>query len=332
MWDPKPSNKHPVIALNMYRITKDRMHQIGQSWLKHGIFALEHDACNLGCRPTNQGNRLGPGCSDPYGAAMNRGPDLGSRSEVNPVTGHFDGPTANDHRQHAHRHQFEHSLQISPSDLLDPEAEFVIEGHYVTADDAIAGNALNNVSHRKLRLVTDFRGQPIFVEAGDTVRLRPAITAWPGATFVDIDSVEAKIDGKELKARFTVAAKVTRTASGVYRYEYAIYNLNSARGVHSFAVPAGRAMIAAIGMSTVLSHGEPWSNDKWDAKVENGRVTWSTKTYAEDRNANAIRWGTTYNFWFEASTAPVEGEVFLGKFLPGEGPDRIAGKVLAPSQ
>ena len=37
--------------------------------------------------------------------------------------------------------------------------------------------------------------------------------------------------------------------------------------------------------------------------------TWSTQTYDQNENANALRWGTMYNFWFDADAPPVaEGE------------------------
>jgi len=59
------TNEHPVIAQNMYRIKDGRFTQIGQSWLKHGFFALSQELCNSGCI-NGGGSHLGVNCSDPY--------------------------------------------------------------------------------------------------------------------------------------------------------------------------------------------------------------------------------------------------------------------------
>jgi hypothetical protein len=115
-----------------------------------------------------------------------------------------------------------------------------------------------------------------------------------------------------------------------FRYEYAVYNMNSERGVGSFSVPVGMSPVTNIGMSSVLSHGEPWSNDPWQSKVENGRLTFATKTFQESENANAIRWGTTYNFWFETDSPPAQMDAQLGRFKPGNGPAVVTLKVQGP--
>ena len=46
-------------------------------------------------------------------------------------------------------------------------------------------------------------------------------------------------------------------------------------------------------------------------------VSWSTVPYSTNVNANAIRWGTTYNFRFDADQPPVAGTMTLGLFRPG---------------
>jgi hypothetical protein len=46
-------------------------------------------------------------------------------------------------------------------------------------------------------------------------------------------------------------------------------------------------------------------------------VEWhSPQTFADNANSNALRWGTMYNFWFEANTPPTTGAITLGLFKP----------------
>ena len=61
------NNQHPTIAQALYRIKDGRIEQLGQSWLKHGFFALQQTLCCPSCNAANS-SELGVGCSDPYSA------------------------------------------------------------------------------------------------------------------------------------------------------------------------------------------------------------------------------------------------------------------------
>ena len=93
-WFALPSNDHPFIPQNVYRMSggatnNDRFEQIGQSWGKHAFTAASSDGCNFGCNGVG-GEHLGSGCSDAYGAGLNGFQDrIGSRAWVNPFTGSF---------------------------------------------------------------------------------------------------------------------------------------------------------------------------------------------------------------------------------------------------
>src|SRR5204862_906169 len=76
-WFQLPNTDHPVIPQNLYRMSggadnTERFEQIGQSWLKHALFALEDTVCST-CLTNNcqTGSHLCPGCSDPYSANLN---------------------------------------------------------------------------------------------------------------------------------------------------------------------------------------------------------------------------------------------------------------------
>jgi hypothetical protein len=137
------------------------------------------------------------------------------------------------------------------------------------------------------------------------------------------------VNGRALNARIILAGKVEKTSANTYRYEYALYNMNSVRGIRAFSVPIGNASVSA-GMSGVGAYGERWSNAPWAGRVAEGRITWSVPNYETDPNANAIRWGTTYNFWFETTVPPADAQVTIEKFAPGEGVSSLAGELPAP--
>ena len=46
-------------------------------------------------------------------------------------------------------------------------------------------------------------------------------------------------------------------------------------------------------------------------------MTWSSETFAQNPNANAIRWGTLYNFRFDSNRPPQTMNATLGFFKTG---------------
>ncbi|HMS18910.1 MAG TPA: hypothetical protein PKA37_18875, partial [Planctomycetota bacterium] len=50
--------------------------------------------------------------------------------------------------------------------------------------------------------------------------------------------------------------------------------------------------------------GELPNNNPWAAATASNGVTWTVdQTFASNPNSNALRWGTAYSFWFDASSA-----------------------------
>ena len=146
------TNQHPVIGQNMYRLKDGRLEQIGQSWLKHGFTALTENICGCGCNGQG-GSVLGVGCSDPYCCGLNgQQSGLGPRSEVNAHTGIFNYPFTHGDQGSTGDSTYKR-LQVAISDL-DPAQDgggtYFVEGHYVTQDDAAAGNQDNNASYRQV--------------------------------------------------------------------------------------------------------------------------------------------------------------------------------------
>lgn len=328
-WSALPSNEHPVIGLSLYRLSDGRLVQLAQSWLKHGIFALEQDICNLGCQPTDANNLLGPGCSDPYGATMNRGPKLGSRSQIDPVTGAYDGPKVKADLDKITGGGWERSIQAKLADVTVGTAEYFVEGQYITSDDSLAGNGLNNVSHRKFAVI-ERDGRIFFAGTGDTVREKPAILAWPDAKTEVIDTAEASVDGRDLLARIIVASKASNIAENKYRYDYAVYNMNSGRGIGSLTVPIGSANIEMPGFSAPAVFDDGWSTESWKVTTADGNLIWSTSLPHQDNPGNPVRWGSMYSFWFESDAEPHEVSASAKKHRDGFGPTDVQFTVVAP--
>jgi hypothetical protein len=334
-WQEFPSVKHPVISLNLYRLADGRMEQIARSWVKHGFFATNRNACAgitgmlRQCPPaTPGGNQLIPGCSDLYASDLNADPDnLGPRSKINPTTGNFDS-TAKDLTGFPSSHPAERIMLVDQADLQRPGARFFLEAHYITADDAAAGNARNNTTYKEVK-PTLLGGVWTLQNASEDIRRQPAITAW-AQDGAKISEKETSESGRA-KAFIFVASKSTALQGGTFRYDYAVYNMNSDLAIQSFSVPVGRTPPLNIENKEVESHGDIWSNDRWQHKVQDGRVTWSTRKFTDHQNANAIRWGTTYNFWLESGSAPLNAQATITLFKPTARPT-LSMDITAPAK
>jgi hypothetical protein len=337
-WFQNPTNDHPVIPQNLYRMSggatnDDRFEQIGQSSVKHAFTALTQNICNLGCNGVG-GSRLGSGCSDPYSASLNSGPSLGSRAWINPFTGFYprnDSATPNNsHTGHSHTGT-SHRVLTEINDLnttMNQGATYYAEGQYVTPHEdawcqANPGqcNMNNNVSYRQYTV--SGTGSPFsFSPAAATVRAKPAIEAWTGATSVTINPDPGN-DGIG-----TVAYKVTNPSPGVWHYEYAVYNQNMDRAIQSFTVPVGNGVV----LSNVGFHAPPqhpgwaadgtagnagFSSEPWTQTQDSSAMVWTTESLAQNPNANAIRWGTMYNFRFDSNRPPQTTNATIGFYKTG---------------
>ncbi len=316
-------NEHPVIAQNIYRLKNGRMDQIGASWLKHGFFSLNQSESTCGdgsCEfPPLGGDQLGVGCTDPYGSGLNGSRPLGRKSEVNPATGDFPFPAGGGG---ASALAWNQRAAVKESDLIaaqNPGARYFIEGHYVAADDALAGNGLNNASYREVRVEAGSFNLR-FLPGEGTVREKAAIEAWKDID-PEVELLKLDMRANGVTERFHIARKVTQPSPGLWHYEYAVHNLNSDRSgarltINFFSSP----VITATGFSDIDAHSnEPYDTTDWTAVVTPNSVEWEAPPFpAFPDDANAIRWGNTYNFWFDSSYPPTEiSSHSLGLFKAG---------------
>lgn len=314
-------NQHPVIPQNLYRVMNGRFEQIGMSWLKHGWCAADGGACTAAggpptCSSASGCDWLGIGCTDTYGSGLNGDQgDLGPRSEVNASTGVYPYPYIMG--WNATGNAIYKRLQVKVSDL-DPantvNAIFLGESQYITTDEN-PPQRLNNSSWRRVNRSTTFTTGYALSFTGNTVPRQNAIEAWP--TFTPgavVQSQDVPNDG-----RFFLGHYVQDNGDGTWNYEYALYNMNSHRSARSLSLPAAGVNITNIGFHDVDYHsGELYSGTDWSGAVAAGELSWSTQTFAQNSNANALRWHTLYNFRFTANQPPVATSITVGLFRPGD--------------
>ncbi|MBY0312516.1 MAG: hypothetical protein K2W85_10625 [Phycisphaerales bacterium] len=324
----------PALAMNAYRLYDGRLMQIGLGNAKHSCCVANGSGCGT-CSTTGTGLR--PGCRDIYNASFNGGQTrLGPRSGINPYTSTFSAIPAGSGDALFRR------VQVSVSDMDATGfagARFFAEGVYV-CDEELPAAQLNNATYRPMN-VANTGATPTYAWSitGATAAGSPAILAWRdhglGLNVAD-PSVRIVTADVPAEGRFYVGSKVIDLGGGLYRYEYAVFNLNSDRSGESFRVtiPA-TATVTNIGFHAPDYHsGEVYSNTDWSSSRVGSTLTWSsTEKFEANPNANALRWGTMYNFWFTANVAPAAalGEVSLGLFKTGSPASIVATGLQVPS-
>lgn len=306
------STQHPVIGQNLFRLSNGRFEQIGQAWLKHGFTALQLDACGCGCQSSGTGNFLGVGCSDPYSSGLNGSQGgMGPKFEVNAATGGFLFPPTDFSNT---GNSIYKRLQVATSDLA-AGGSFYWEAQYIAPDDTAAGNGFNNVSWRSATISGSGSNWDGGL-SGSTQRESPAIDAWAQAD-ASVELIAADVPGD---GRFILGWKATANG-GSWDYEFALYNMNSDRSAGGVRLPLpSGTTVTNIGFHDVAYHsGEPYDGTDWAIANSGVQVEWTTiDDFATDPNANALRWGTMYNFRFTADAAPGElTEVEVDLFKPG---------------
>ncbi|MEM7165067.1 MAG: dockerin type I repeat-containing protein [Planctomycetota bacterium] len=313
VWVPT-TNQHPVIAQNFYRLENGRFEQIGMSWLKHGFCAANEPGCGT-CQPTACETQ-GVMCADTYSVVANgTQTGMGPRSEVNAVTGTFVYPWG---QAGVSGNVLYKRLQIQNADLdpaQHPTAKFYAEAHYVTPDEPSWGTQLNNASYREALVGALDNGGYLLSLTGPTMTQMSAIQAWAS----EDPSVHLEIAPVPGDGDFYLASKATDLGGNVWNYEYALLNYNSDRSAGSFelVLPAG-SLVTNTGFHDPDYHsGEPYSATDWTSSTTATTLRWETETFATNADANAIRWGTLYNFRCDVDSPPALGSVTIGLFKPG---------------
>src|SRR5207253_2591403 len=63
--------------------------------------------------------------------------------------------------------------------------------------------------------------------------------------------------------------------------------------------------------------GQGYSSMPWVVTQASDSITWNSETFAQNQAANAIRFGTLYNFRFDADLPPQSANATVGFFKTG---------------
>jgi hypothetical protein len=324
------SPNHPLIAASVYKIKNVggsmRCEQLGMSWLKHAFAAFQEFVCCSNCPGGGLSSHLGVGCSDPYTPGRNGTQSLlGPHYQVNPNTGTYvvshPSPSGGNNGR----------IQIETASL-EPNSGSVIyfgEGAYVALDDSQFDNNDNNASWRQMT-VSGSGSTWTFGVTGTTRRMQTAIDAWrnfdSNVRVTNVTVPESSSGVYDGNARVIIGSAVTDLGGGQWHYEYLIENLNSDRAIQSFSVPISPGTVVTNvdfhdvayrggdGVTAGGAGGTNYDGTDWPSTVGASTVSWATQTFAVHQGANALRFGTAYNFRFDANVAPVTGPVTLGQF------------------
>jgi hypothetical protein len=212
-----------------------------------------------------------------------------------------------------------------------------LKGTTETVNNWLGENGHNNASYKRVT-VGSLPALNLSM-VGSTVREKSAIYAWQETdsnvqivnadrqTFFAGDPIDPPAGPGThpdhwVVERFEAAQRVTQTISGPlqYHYEYAIHNINSDTSADGFVVDfPGSATFANVGFHDIDHHsGEPYDTSDWTIDVDgpNGKITWSAVDVGA--NTNALRWGTTFSFWFDSDLPPGQAAHRLDLFAIDE--------------
>jgi hypothetical protein len=316
-WDGA-SDAHPLISQSIYKLKDHQITQIGIGFVRHTTVPLSSNACGLGCTPAGI-MALGAGCSDTSASSVNGAQGLmGPRTEVNALTGDYPYPFTSINQTGDAVYK---RLQVPLADVSDPDALYFVETQIVGIDESGFDAVLNNFAYRQ---VTFTPGSATASLVGPTYS-GPAIYAWRdhgGGIGVPDDgvmmSVIAMPDSEEY---IIVGSHEEELSEELWRYDYAVLNLNGERGVRRANIPLCNPSKKVL---TSSSHAPNYHDDldglivntPWNIVISDkiGSYAWEAEEYITNPHSNAIRWGAMHQFSATMTTGGSSGSsiLFLG--------------------
>jgi hypothetical protein len=181
------------------------------------------------------------------------------------------------------------------------------------------------------------RPSTVWVVGGnDQYRLGPAIDRWVDPVAPGANASSTMVTTAEGNVK--VAMKAISLGGGLWRYHYAVMNLDFARpqtegaepnlrvlrslGFDNFTVPVGANTLTEI----EFSDGDLDASNDWVPNIRDGRLTWTAGT-----RGNALNWGTMFRFSFTTNQAPSSSAVTMHIAADNTRDVLRANGVLAPA-
>ena len=334
---PYNNDQHPYLIWNLYRLNADgSIDQIGRSGVKHAFLTI-----NSGCiENPGDSHILGRGCSDTYGTGNNdSSSDLGPRSEIIPSSnvwgrcGSIYDTNCDGLQNGTPNGSFDQRLVVRESQFsgaAQTGATYLWESWYLARQDV---NILNSMATRDTSFT---RNASTWSTSNGTYKLGPAIDRWVNPAAPGANAASTMITTPEGNVK--VAMKGTDIGGGLWRYDYAVMNLDFARpvtlgsepnlrvvsnlGLDNFSVPVGSATITNL----TFSDGDTDASNDWVTAIRDGRVYFTSAT-----RSNALNWGTLFRFSFVANAAPVSSAATMHIAAFNTRDVLTAGGVLAPA-
>ena len=168
----------------------------------------------------------------PTASCSTTGRQGGRKSDINPTTGdHFDPATPPSSGSDTLRGR----LQADETEWGIGGDVYIAEAQYVAKDEHRSGGGKDNVAWRQIEVEPDWEVRAVApTESGEA-----ALFAWPD--FVPgVKVIEFALEdegGEDVHGHYVLGYHATDLGAGLWRYEYAVQNLTSARAAGSFAIP-----------------------------------------------------------------------------------------------
>jgi hypothetical protein len=323
---------HPKFGFMTAKLQNDRMIQISDwSYCKHAFLSLNDPGSCGTCQNTASANQMYIGCSDVYSAGNNASRDyLGPPEEIdpwlatwNPIGSYFDrgdpdvGPPNNTNGVrntiNVGTDNVKNRVTMKEADLVGAANGSLFFQIHVLHEGEPAINRGNNIMSRGFHLNwTGSTWQATTATAGATHG--SLLTRWPGATITM--GGNGNDDG-----RFEIAVKVTGPTNGLWHYEYAVHNVDNARGGASLHIP-----VCSTGRVQNLGFRDIDQNalNEWIGTFSGGEVVWTAPAN------NPHNWNQLLNFWFDSDVAPAAGTATIDQARIGAGALAVAVPTTVP--
>lgn len=312
------AQNHPKFGFLVCRELNGRFEQVSdRSYCKHAFLSVNGSGVCGSCIDPGTGSLMGIRCTDTYGVGNNGDRFwLGPADEIDPWLGtwnhvgsFFDRglpPVAPPFDRDGVRSPINppdavtNRVTIKKSDLGIPGAVYWYQIHLLHEGEAVA-NRGDNLMTRGV----NFSGSGNNWSSADRggTAYGSILTRWTGA------QVTHDGNGSD-DGRIFVGVVVSGPVGGLYRYEYAVHNVDNSRGAASFRVPVCAA--ATVANLFFRDIDDDQQND-WTATRIGNELVFQAPA------GNALEWNTVFNFGFDCSLAPVGGMVHFDQARTGAG-------------